>query len=121
MNELNYLQGHGKRQERGGEGEMTKILEMPSSFGSIKKLDPSLAAFIRSGSLNSVNKIVEELVYNSLDAGANEIMIKLSLNDPNCLCLEVRDNGSGIGLTSLQAYCGTDFGATSKLQTTTTY
>ena len=70
--------------------------------------------------MNSVNKIVEELVYNSLDAGANEIMIKLSLNDPNCLCLEVRDNGGGIGLTSLQAYCGTDFGATSKLETTTT-
>ena len=48
MNELNYLQGHIKLQERGGEGEMTKILEMPSSFGSIKKLDPSLASFIRS-------------------------------------------------------------------------
>ncbi|RCK64265.1 DNA mismatch repair protein MLH3 [Candida viswanathii] len=61
---------------------------------SIVKLEESVVSQIRSHViLNSFEQVVRELLQNSLDAGANDILIKLDLSS---LSIYIQDNGSGI-------------------------
>lgn len=53
---------------------------------SIKKLPEAVHSSIRSGIiLYDLTRVVEELVYNSLDAGANKVIIVHSIIIPKLL------------------------------------
>lgn len=70
---------------------MTRKIQ-PLSSGVVKK--------IRSGiSLTSISHCVEELILNSIDAGATCIAVHLNL--PFCQ-IQVIDNGCGIDLEQLK-------------------
>ncbi|RCK63640.1 DNA mismatch repair protein MLH3 [Candida viswanathii] len=67
---------------------------------SIVKLEESVVSQIRSHViLNSFEQVVGELLQNSLDAGANDILIKLDLSS---LSIYIQDNGTGISPDDLE-------------------
>lgn len=60
----------------------------------IKSLDPNLVKKLRSDiAFSSVAQCVEELVWNSIDSGANCIAVRLNLPFYK---IQVIDNGCGI-------------------------
>ena len=60
----------------------------------ILRLDESVITQIRSHTIfHSLDLVVRELLQNSLDAGANEITIKIDLSS---LSVYIHDNGTGI-------------------------
>lgn len=64
------------------------------SMGHIRNLEPCLVAKVRSGFvIQSLAQAVEECLCNSLDAGADEICVRIQ---GNCDGFEVEDNGVGI-------------------------
>ena len=65
-----------------------------------------------SCTLPTLATIVEELVLNSLDSGATEIVVTTDTSDASSLCVQVRDNGHGIMSSDLRLVGNQ--GATSK-------
>jgi len=66
----------------------------------IHQLAPELKSLLRTGvALTSVTQCVEELVLNSLDAGATCVAIRLDLT---CFKVQVVDNGHGIPMDQLK-------------------
>ena len=77
----------------------------------IRAMAPSEASLLRSScTLPTLTAAVEEVVLNSLDAGATEVSITV---DVGALSFEVRDNGHGITPSDLKLVG--DRGASSKL------
>jgi DNA mismatch repair protein MutL len=69
------------------------------SFG-IKFLPPEIVSLIAAGEvIDSIAAVVRELVENSLDAGANRIVISLWTD---LWRVQVADNGTGMSLTDLR-------------------
>ncbi|KAH9619503.1 hypothetical protein KSS87_015649, partial [Heliosperma pusillum] len=63
-------------------------------MASIKPLSETVLSTVRSGFIiSSLSTVVEELVYNSLDAGAKKVAILVGVNNGY---IKVEDNGSGI-------------------------
>ncbi|XP_070024073.1 DNA mismatch repair protein MLH3 isoform X1 [Nicotiana sylvestris] len=68
-------------------------------MGSIKRLPEGIRSSIRSGFiLYDFTRVVEELVFNSLDAGATKVYVALSVG--TCY-IKVNDNGSGVSRDGL--------------------
>ncbi|XP_075091265.1 LOW QUALITY PROTEIN: DNA mismatch repair protein MLH3-like [Nicotiana tabacum] len=68
-------------------------------MGSIKRLPEGIRSSIRSGViLYDFTRVVEELVFNSLDAGATKVYVALSVG--TCY-VKVDDNGSGVSRDGL--------------------
>lgn len=62
----------------------------------IRHLPADVRACIRTGvALTSFAQAVEELVLNSIDAGASSIAVRVDLS---CFKIQVVDNGAGISL-----------------------
>lgn len=60
----------------------------------LRLLPESVSSHLRSGvAITSLTQCVEELVLNSLDAGANCVAVRV---DMPCFKIQVVDNGSGI-------------------------
>lgn len=67
-------------------------------MGHIRNLEPCLVAKVRSGFvIQSCAQAVEECLCNSLDAGANQICVRIQRD---CEGFEIEDNGVGIPLES---------------------
>lgn len=79
----------------------------------IQRLDPRQVRLLRSSvTITSHAQAVEELVLNSVDAGATKIIIRLDATNFSITC---EDNGNGIDSTSMELV-GQPF-ATSKCHT----
>ena len=60
----------------------------------IRQLGSDVRSYLRSGvAITSVTQCVEELVLNSLDAGASCVAVRLDLE---CYRIQVVDNGTGV-------------------------
>lgn len=67
---------------------------------NLKKLDPGTARLLHSTqSVSSVHGVVKEIVENSLDAGASNVVVKLV--DYGLERIDVLDNGSGVAQDDL--------------------
>lgn len=67
----------------------------------IEPLPTVVRSYLRSGvAITSVTQCIEELVLNSLDAGATCVAVRVDLN---CFKLQVVDNGSGVPHDQLNA------------------
>ena len=61
----------------------------------LSPLPANTVTLLRSGQvITCVSSVVKELVENSIDAGANNIEVRLE--DYGLDCIEVKDNGSGV-------------------------
>jgi len=94
-------------------------MQKNNSVDPIVPLGRETSDLIRSAkALPSLSSFVVELVYNSIDAGADRIEIEMRLPPDHCptapvgLC--VQDNGHGIHRTDLERYVGTTPGVSSK-------
>ncbi|EMG50006.1 MLH3 DNA mismatch repair protein MLH3 [Candida maltosa Xu316] len=68
--------------------------------GTIVKLDEYVTNQIRSHTIiNSIDQVIKELLQNSLDANATDILIKLDLSS---LSIYIQDNGHGISPSDLE-------------------
>ena len=74
---------------------------------SLRRLNDEVRAKIRSGTMiNNVCGCVRELTYNSLDAGATQIIVKLDINK---YFAQVIDNGCGISHEDMIVLGGQSF------------
>jgi len=74
-----------------------------TEFNKIKILPTDVSALLAAGQvIDSLAAVVRELVENSLDAGANRIVISLW---PDLWRLQVADNGCGMSLGDLRLAC----------------
>ncbi|CAO2830709.1 unnamed protein product [Amaranthus hypochondriacus] len=65
----------------------------------IKPLSEDLHSMVRSGIIiNCLTTVVEELIYNSLDAGATKVLVSVAVNNGY---VKVEDDGSGISREGL--------------------
>jgi DNA mismatch repair ATPase MutL len=62
--------------------------------------------------LNDASSVVKELIENALDAAASSIVVEISANTLDVI--QVKDNGSGIGIEDRQLLCKR--GCTSKIR-----
>ena len=70
-----------------------------ASGGAVRKLSAEAISSIRSTvNIPGIPQIVEELVANSIDAGARRVAVRFDMDQ---LWLEVADNGTGIGAEDL--------------------
>ncbi|EGW32619.1 uncharacterized protein SPAPADRAFT_153779 [Spathaspora passalidarum NRRL Y-27907] len=84
---------------------------MHSNDGNIHKLDESILSQIKAQTqITSIDAAIKELLQNSLDASADEILIKLDLKSLSVL---VKDNGIGIAPDDLEQVASRN--STSKL------
>ena len=68
----------------------------------VRRIGHSTKSAVRAPALiPALHNMVEEVILNSLDAGAREIEIRLDFRDNQC-DLEVRDDGPGIDLANLE-------------------
>lgn len=90
-------------------GDISDFLVMPIAALS----DDTVCAITSSLVLNDAISAVKELIDNALDCRATNITIELSANTLDII--QVKDNGSGIGLEDRQLLCKR--GHTSKIRT----
>ncbi|XP_057809342.1 uncharacterized protein LOC131023776 isoform X2 [Salvia miltiorrhiza] len=77
-----------------GKGGEVIVLEVFCKMRSIERLPETTRSSVRSGVvICDLTRIVEELVFNSLDAGATEVSVSVGVGSSY---LKVVDNGSGI-------------------------
>jgi len=75
--------------------------------------DPTVRAIGSSLVLSDAASVVKELIDNALDANASIISVEISVNTLDVI--QVKDNGSGIGVEDRQRICKRGF--TSKIRT----
>jgi len=68
---------------------------------SVKSLPRDIRSKIRSGiAISSISDCVEELVFNSVDAGAKTILVRVNLDNFN---VTVEDDGAGLTEADLES------------------
>jgi DNA mismatch repair protein MutL len=93
---------------QGGQGERACL----AMSADLRRLAEPVAARLRSGAaITSITQVVQELIENSLDAGARAVSISVHIAQGY---VEVADDGAGMSLNDL-ARCGTRH-CTSKIQ-----
>ena len=67
---------------------------------SIRELPAEVRSYLRSGvTVTSITQCVEELLLNSVDAGATCVAVRVDLD---CFKIQVVDNGAGVAQEQLK-------------------